>query len=83
MKNIVLISNETVWDVSKYRTRPMIKKMMDSAQKDETEQMRRKLSQLASDANWRELTQLVTQLRRANEIETSLQSGISKFIFFL
>jgi len=67
------ISNETVWDVSKYRTRPMIKKMMDSAQKDETEQMRRKLSQLASDANWRELTQLVTQLRRANAIETSLQ----------
>ena len=52
----------------------MIKKMMDSTKKDETEQTRRKLSQLASEANWRELTQLVTQLRRENAIETSLQA---------
>ena len=35
--------------------------------------MRRKLSKLANEQNWRELTSLITSLRRENKIEKSLQ----------
>ena len=46
---------------------------MDNTRKDETEMMRRKLSKLANEQNWRELTSLITSLRRENKIEKSLQ----------
>ena len=35
--------------------------------------MRRKLSKLANEQNWRELTSLITSLRRENKIEKTLQ----------
>lgn len=68
-----IFSNETVWDVAKYRTRPMVKKLMDSIQRDEVEVVRRKLSKLAQESKWQELTSEITSLRRENKIETSLQ----------
>ena len=46
---------------------------MDNTRKDETEMMRRKLSKLANEQNWRELTSLITSLRRENKIEKTLQ----------
>ena len=51
----------------------MIKKLIDNTQRDEIEVTRRKLSQLACESNWRELTSMITSLRRENKIESSLQ----------
>ena len=51
----------------------MVKKLMDSIQRDEVEVVRRKLSKLAQESKWQELTSEITSLRRENKIETSLQ----------
>jgi ankyrin repeat protein len=67
------LNNESIWDVSKYRTRGLIKEKMENTRKNETEMMRRKLSKLANEQNWRELTSLITSHRRENKIEKTLQ----------
>ena len=47
---------------------------MAKTRKDETETVRRKLSKLGYEQNWRELTTLVTTLRRENRIKDSIQA---------
>ena len=67
-------SNESVFDVSKWRTRGLVKELMDKTRKDEVERIRRKLSKLGSEQNWREVTSLITTLRRENRIKESIQA---------
>lgn len=58
------LSNLSVWDLSKYRTRPIIKELMEKYPEDEIESARRTLSKMAEDKEWRKLTSNLTDLRR-------------------
>ena len=63
-----------MFDVSKWRTRPLVKELMDKTQRDEIETVRRKLSKLAQEQNWRDLTAMITTLRREDKIKQAIQS---------
>ena len=74
-KNLIILnnsSNQTVWDVAKYRTRPLIKQLMYENPESPVELTRRNLTILAEKKNWRNLINELTRLRREDKIFESL-----------